>query len=143
MSDLANNAQSWVHTDLGHQVIAAEQATLESVFSHLFGYYLVQIGHPLFGKVTQSSLVNHRVFVTEIHEGQPHEGDSIVLASPEALPIACNSVDVVFLPHILENLATPALALREAYRILRPEGRLVVCGFNPWSLWPRWARHAQ
>ena len=39
------------------------------------------------------------------------------------------------MPHTLEMAADPHLALAEATRCLVPEGRLVIVGFNPVSLW--------
>jgi SAM-dependent methyltransferase len=51
------------------------------------------------------------------------------------LPVATDSVDAVFLPHTLEFAAAPHQVLREAERVLIPEGRVVVIGFNALSLW--------
>jgi len=42
---------------------------------------------------------------------------------------------VVALLHVLEFSRQPHEILREAYRALIPEGRVVITGFNPWSLW--------
>jgi hypothetical protein len=39
------------------------------------------------------------------------------------------------MPHALELTANPHAALREVERVLVPEGRVVICGFNPMSLW--------
>ena len=39
------------------------------------------------------------------------------------------------LPHTLETCAHPHAVLREVARTLVPEGRLLVLGFNPSSLW--------
>ncbi|MFL6663837.1 MAG: class I SAM-dependent methyltransferase, partial [Rhizobacter sp.] len=38
-------------------------------------------------------------------------------------------------PHSLELARDPHVALREVERVLRPEGRVVIVGFNPTSLW--------
>jgi SAM-dependent methyltransferase len=51
------------------------------------------------------------------------------------LPIAGDSVDAVLLPHTLEFEADPYAVLREADRVLTGEGKLLVLGFRPWSLW--------
>jgi SAM-dependent methyltransferase len=53
----------------------------------------------------------------------------------EALPFAANSLDLIVMPHTLEMAADPHVALAEATRCLVPEGRLVIVGFNPVSLW--------
>src|SRR3546814_364119 len=58
-----------------------------------------------------------------------------LVADPENLPSDAQSVDLLVLPHILECSANPHRILREAERVLVPEGRIVISGFNPWSLW--------
>ncbi len=51
-----------------------------------------------------------------------------------AWPLASDSAAVVILLHVLEQVADPAPVLAEAERVLMPFGRLLVAGFNPWSL---------
>jgi SAM-dependent methyltransferase len=51
------------------------------------------------------------------------------------LPFESSSLDLVVLPHALEFAPDPHATLREVERVLVPEGRVVVSGFNNWSLW--------
>ena len=51
-----------------------------------------------------------------------------------AWPLASNSAAVVILLHVLEQVTDPARVLAEAERVLMPSGRLLIAGFNPWSL---------
>ncbi len=53
----------------------------------------------------------------------------------EALPFPDASIDLVVLPHALELARDPHQTLREVERVLVPEGRVVIAGFNPASLW--------
>jgi SAM-dependent methyltransferase len=57
------------------------------------------------------------------------------LADFSALPFPSSSLDLVVLPHTLELSADPHATLREVGRVLVPEGRVVICGLNPLSLW--------
>jgi len=41
----------------------------------------------------------------------------------------------VVLPHVLEFAAEPHQVLREVERVLIPEGQVIICGFNPASMW--------
>src|SRR3989344_1253033 len=58
-----------------------------------------------------------------------------LLTEPVALPFAAASLDLLVLPHTLELSIDPHAALREVERVLVPEGRVVISGLNPTSLW--------
>ena len=58
-----------------------------------------------------------------------------VRATPEELPFDERSADVALLPHTLDFSDDPYPVLREVSRVLRPEGHVVILGFNPMSLW--------
>ena len=58
-----------------------------------------------------------------------------ILAEADQLPFTENQFDVIVLPHTLEFQALPHEVLREVFRVLRPEGRLLISGFNPYSLY--------
>lgn len=60
-----------------------------------------------------------------------------------ALPFPANSLDLVVLPHALELAPDPHTTLREVERVLVPEGRVVICGLNPASLWGLRQRRAR
>jgi SAM-dependent methyltransferase len=59
-----------------------------------------------------------------------------------ALPFPEASLDLVVLPHTLELSHEPHATLREVERVLVPEGRVVLCCFNPASLWGMRQRRA-
>ena len=61
-----------------------------------------------------------------------------IVAAPELLPIADESMDLVTLPHVLELSPNPQQALHEAVRVLEPEGRLILTAFNGAGFW--WMR---
>lgn len=54
---------------------------------------------------------------------------------PESLALADQSVDWLLMAHAHEYASQPLQVLAEAARVLKPEGRLVLSGFNPQSLW--------
>ena len=110
---------------------------LKRILPNLFGYHLVQVGRLADADLLCGSRILHRAIV-EI-DGEPCSSNyPCFLGKPEALPIASDSVDVLVLPHILEYITQAHHALREAQRILVPEGRLLVLGFNPWSWFGLW-----
>jgi len=66
------------------------------------------------------------------------EGARKIRAKAYNLPLQCDSVDMIILPHLLEFDAFRFQTMREIERILKPEGHLVIVNFNPWSFWVRY-----
>lgn len=60
-----------------------------------------------------------------------------VLVEDRQLPLADNSVDRLLLVHSLEATDRPATLLREVWRVLVPEGRLLIVAPNRRSVWAR------
>jgi SAM-dependent methyltransferase len=62
-----------------------------------------------------------------------------------SLPFPSASIDLAVLPHSLEMSTDPHATLAEVARVLMPEGRVVIVGFNPMSLWGlrQWAGRSQ
>ena len=61
-----------------------------------------------------------------------------VAALAHALPFEADRFSCVTLVHALDFSPHPQLALREAVRVLEPEGTLLLTGFNPYGAW--WLR---
>ncbi len=119
--------QDWFTTPLGQYLLEKEQAYLDDVTSDIFGFHALQVGLAKFD-LLRASRIAHRVRVDAT--GLPE-----LYAKSHELPVATQSVDLVVLPHALEFAAQPHEILREVDRVMMPEGRLVIVGFNPWSLW--------
>jgi SAM-dependent methyltransferase len=62
-------------------------------------------------------------------------GRSTVWCDLLDLPFEAQSVDLIVMPHTLEFTRDPHRLLREAERVLMPEGQLIILGFNSLSLW--------
>ena len=123
----ANTLQDWFATPLGQYLLEKERAYLDDVTPDIFGYHALQLGMPEVDLLRESRIA-HRVRI-----GKSDHPD--VFAKSHELPLATQSIDLVLLPHVLEFAAEPHEILREVDRVMMPEGRLVIVGFNPWSLW--------
>lgn len=128
-NEILTELETWYQSDNGRYLLDLLGAELAASLDTAFGYHLAQVGvtrcHPLFGE----SRVRHRVYVA----GTPGASVGLV-AEPEELPLASDSVDVLIAHHSLEFAANPHGALREMHRVLTPQGHLFVIAFNPWSL---------
>jgi SAM-dependent methyltransferase len=122
-----NTLQEWFATPLGQYLLEKEQAYLDDVTPDIFGFHALQLGIPEVD-LLRASRIAHRLRIA----GHDHPD---VFAKSHELPIATQSVDLVVLPHALEFAADPHGILREVDRVMMPDGRLVIVGFNPWSLW--------
>ena len=67
-----------------------------------------------------------------------YQGARKIRAKAYHLPLQSDSVDMIFLPHILEFDAFRFQTMREVERVLKPEGTVVILNFSPWSIWVRY-----
>lgn len=121
-----SHASQWWDSPLGQHLLEQERALLDPVVHDVFGYHAVQLGLPEFDLLRESRIQKRAVV-------GPEGGE--VRARPDQLPFADRSIDLLLLPHVLEFSGNPHAVLREANRVLMPEGRLIILGFNPFSLW--------
>ena len=120
----------WYLGETGQYLLNELEEQINPILSTTFGYYSLQIGCTgVAGRLQQSCRVKHQFTLDD--PGLPAK----VHANPSMLPIASDSVDLVILMHHLSNTGEPHAVLREAFRILIPEGKLVIIDFNPISLW--------
>lgn len=100
----------------------------------VFGFHALQLGFPALDGL-QANRMPHRWMASDTHPEPWPLGRDVILTNYEALPFASASLDLLVLPHTLELSYDPHATLREVERVLVPEGRVVICGFNPNSLW--------
>ena len=104
-----------------------ELAQYDSAVDDVFGFRAVQVGLPEVDFLRHSRIQFR--FALALEPG------AALAADPLQLPLASQSVDLLVLPHVLEFHHNPHEVLREAERVLMPEGQMVISGFNTASLW--------
>lgn len=122
-----NTLHDWFSAPLGQYVLGKEREYLDGVTPDIFGFHALQLGLPEHDLLRESRIA-HRMRIAP-------EGDACLRARGHELPLESQSIDLALLPHVLEFADDPHAVLREVDRVMRPEGRLVLLGFNPWSLW--------
>jgi SAM-dependent methyltransferase len=141
---------AWLHTPAGRYLLAWEQDRLDHAVTDAFGFHALQLGLPEVDAL-RANRMPHRwvasdsLVVPEVLAAAPPI-DPMLTTQPghepialhcefDALPFPNASIDLVVLPHGLELARDPHQTLREVERVLVPEGRVVIAGFNPASLW--------
>jgi len=128
---------AWLQTPPGQYLLAWEQAQFDAAVVDLFGFHALQLGLPELQGL-RANRMPHRWLCDE-QAADTHRLPAVVqldlLCDFDALPFESNSLDLILLPHALELAHDPHQALREVERVLRPEGRMVISGLNPASLW--------
>jgi SAM-dependent methyltransferase len=122
--------ETWLNTPQGPYNRDWEQARLEAALSDVFGFNALQLGLEERDFLRGNRIPLRQVLSQTLRENPAHPACRFT-----HLPIASQSIDLVVLPHVLEFSPEPHQILREVERILIPEGRLFILGFNPLSLW--------
>jgi SAM-dependent methyltransferase len=124
----------WFETPLGARVLRAERAIIEPRLERLFGYHVLQLGGSEQHSLLHASSINHKIQFARRHR----PGAVTPVARLEQLPLESDSIDVIIIHHGLDFADDSHTLLREASRVLRPGGHLLVLGFNPVSQWGLW-----
>ena len=146
------NLTEWLNTPPGRYLLASEASYFNQAVSDIFGYHALQLGlpelntllanrmphkwlaleTPLLAQPSQMLAGNENLGTTSAGVSSPR---AAFFTNSGALPFPESSLDLVVLPHTLELGSDPHATLREVERVLVPEGRVVISGFNPTSLW--------
>ena len=129
----------WLQTPAGRYLLGWEQRELDQAVSDVFGFHALQLGLAELDGL-RANRMPHRFIALDARAPRPGDDDparaiALLRCDFEALPIDTQSLDLVVMPHTLELAHDAHLALREVERVLRPEGRVVIVGLNPASLW--------
>ncbi|OGT39568.1 MAG: hypothetical protein A3E81_02625 [Gammaproteobacteria bacterium RIFCSPHIGHO2_12_FULL_36_30] len=126
------------HTQ-NNYILSQEKIVLDRLLKLKRGNDLLQIGGPNDGSFTENARVTRRFFIDS--HAQVNCKIPFIQANAECLPIQSETMDIILLIHELESARNPMDVLHEVYRVLRPNGRVIVIGFNRWGLWNLFRSH--
>jgi len=121
----------WLLDTIGSRLIQEEQEELADVLSTSIGKGFLQIGIWGHNKTFIKHFCADEFFLVE---QAVIEGVDLV-AKFDQLPIQDQMIDVVFLPHTLEQAKVNKPILNSTTKLLKNGGKLIAIGFNPLSLW--------
>lgn len=141
----------WLKTPPGEYLLAWEGEQFDQSVSDMFGYHALQLGFPELDALKTNRMPHQWLAATQLptasNDQTPAAASSsrpvaALMTDSGALPFPANSLDLVVLPHTLDLSQDPHATLREVERVLVPEGRIVISGLNPASLWGMRQRRA-
>jgi len=127
----------WLKTPPGEYLLDWERRRFDQAVTDIFGYHALQLGLPEMDALRANRMPHQWLALdTSVSPDTAAPVRQVALLTHcVALPFAANSLDLVVLPHTLELSLDPHTTLREVERVLVPEGRVVISGLNPASLW--------
>ena len=125
----------WFQTPPGQAALAWERGRLDAALADVFGYHALQLGLGDLDALATNRMPHRWLARVAPPPPELDAPRTALVADSTALPFAEGSLDLVVLPHTLEFSADPHASLREVQRVLVPEGRVAITGFNPVSLW--------
>ncbi len=136
MSGRIIDLHDWFQTPAGSYLLDWHRTQVDIAVADIFGYHALQLGVPELQGLRANRMPHQ--WLADDHRPPmdlPPDRRVAFLTDFTALPFPAGSLDLVLLPHTLELSADPHATLREVERVLVPEGRVVICGMNPTSLW--------
>ena len=136
----------WLTTPASAYFLAWEQRYLDAAVADVFGFHALQLGLPELDALRCNRMPHQWLAVdsaaapstaASVENAAVSRGGRVAALACDfdVLPFDSQSLDLVVLPHALEFARDPHLTLREVERVLMPEGRVVIIGFNSTSLW--------
>lgn len=113
-----------------------EAAQMDALLADCLGESALQLGAP-YGSLLRNASHESRILGTQLGTVTAQDCATLKL-NFEALPFREDVFDLVVCVHALEFSHNPTQFFSEVFRVLAPEGRLVVLSLNPWGPW--WMR---
>lgn len=122
--------ESWQSLPNGNLVLSAINSILKPWWQKFFGYHLLKIGSLSQEISTEDSPIKHQISCCVTRAAKKKD----IVGDLDDLPLLEHSVDVCLLSHALEFSLDPHHVIREANRVLIPNGYIIITGYNPLSL---------
>jgi SAM-dependent methyltransferase len=119
----------WQELSQGEIARVELEKALEPIVERIFGYYLVKVGS-LSSQISLPTCPIKNQFSCALHV----ENYNHVCAKSAKLPFQNNSVDAFVILGELDFAQDPHQIIREIDRAITADGRVVIAGFNPFSI---------
>ena len=114
--------QKWLlTTPCGREILHKERSFFLHNVGHIFGAYSIQIGLEQINLLQGNKIVNHYTI------------NNNIISDLRFLALKENSIDLIICPHVLEYHQDYYYILAELYRVLTPNGKIILTCFNSQS----------
>lgn len=121
---------------LGKKTCSLQMPEIAPLTRLMHGDVVLWIGDcPDAGVALQGCMIRHTIFASQAQTTGPSRPQSMLRIDLQNLPFPTGSLDGLVLHHSLELVSDPRAAMKEVERVLVPGGKLLICGFNPFSLY--------
>lgn len=130
--------RDWLETAPGAYALDWMQRQADTAVADVFGYHAMQIGLPALQGLRSNRMPAQWLAALSAGELRAATGvgrPPALLCESTALPMEAASIDLLVLPLTLDLSLDPHQTLREVERVLVPEGKVLILGLNPASLW--------
>ncbi len=124
---------SQMNNPLKEALQQAESSLAEPLLQAVFGLRMAYIGDAAGLALLDASPIEYQVHV-QLPASQERAIQPCIASDGEHIPLLSEAFDAVVLYHALEQSDNPHNLLREAERILRPSGFLILVGYRKTSL---------
>lgn len=118
----------WQQLPNGEVLLQQTQQRIDDYLPRCFGYHLLKLGSLSCQINTSNSMIYHQINCAG-------SGTNLNLqADINQLPLQDSTIDLCILTHELDFASDPHQLLREIDRVLTLDGKLIISGYNPISL---------
>lgn len=125
--------ECWFQSTLGRSLLASQRQIIANIIPNFFGFMQIELGVSHRVPMGNSSNIGNKYLV--IPEWVGDLPTNVLVSETDELSLDTDSVDLLILHHTLDYATDPHQTLREAARVLKSTGHLVLIGFNPTSVW--------
>jgi SAM-dependent methyltransferase len=136
MADPRVDFEAWLASPGGHYLMSWEHTKVDAAVVDAFGYFAFQMGMTEQNFLDANRMPHRKMAGLANVQGKApeYQKGAHLLLDPHFLPFQPNHLDLLVYPHALERCRNPQQAIREAERVLVPDGRLIITGLNPYGL---------
>ena len=131
MVETQNKCSLWAESDNANQYLQLESTYLKQALGQVAGPRVMQLGNLIDAKLI-ADIDFPQLILADIDSQQ--SCIPTVSIDPAFIPIQTEMLSTMIVPHVLERHTMPHQVLREAHRVLIPEGHIILTGFNPVSV---------